>query len=772
MLGAMNATILNLLCESITASATYNPNVQVAPSCILWPDKNREWESIIPRLQEKLPQLLVLGTYKQEAKQGPAIWLRSEIVKHTGEIPILYIPGYSRQDLRAIETCPDELKPIAELQYRGALWSQVNAKDWTAFAYLKSDQGGLGLDVASDNDTKNALLLALGHLLNEDVDHLKGKHLDRDYFNQLVTGGDSVRDLLLWIDHPDTFKSSRSSIEWQAFLDVTKSAFAFQPDKDGELKAAERLAKHQGTWAKVWDRFCESPTSYPNIPATILRVNAPAFGLFSGADECSGWPQWNADQEVQLRTDLKSLSPLHDVVGKVAELDRIHGIRRQLVWSKLGLAPLAQALEHLQQLAVFSRNALASGDFTEMANQYTAWGYKVDACVIKALQAIDTQEDQTAVFHAIQTLYVPWLDTSAQALQAKVKSSPYPGNTLQGIAQTQEGDCLLFVDGLRMDVAQQLKEHLEKGGYSSVAMPRWCPLPSVTATGKVAIAPVAQQFLGLDNADDFEPVRKLGSQKGTYALRKAIQDDGFTLLEKNDFGNGIGKAWCEFGDLDHEGHERDWKLAKQLPVLLRDIVERIHLLLNAGWKRVRVLTDHGWLLIPGGLPKVELNSALVDSKWGRCASIKPGANVQADLYPWAWNTSVFFALPQGISCYRKAEYSHGGLSLQECLTLEILVSKGSQTTHQNIEITDLSWKGLRCGVNVEGALNECIVDIRKNAGDAATSVAMEPKSVDSNGIARVLVEDDALEGLDAFVVVLGANGVILAQRETKIGRSN
>lgn len=284
-------------------------------------------------------------------------------------------------------------------------------------------------------------------------------------------------------------------------------------------------------------------------------------------------------------------------------------------------------------------------------------------------------------------------------------------------------------------------------------------------------SPVAQQFLGLDNADDFEPVRKTGSQKGTYALRKAIQDDGFILLDKNDCGDGMGKAWCEFGDLDHEGHERDWKLAKQLPVLIRDIVERIHMLLNAGWKRVRVVTDHGWLLLPGGLPKVELNSALVDSKWGRCASIKSGANPQAELYPWAWNPGVFFALPQGISCYRKAEYSHGGLSLQECLTLDILVSKGTPSMQQKVEITDLSWKGLRCGVTVEGASSESVVDIRRNAGDAASSVVMEPKSVDSNGIAKVLVEDDALEGLNAIVVVLGTNGAILAQRETKIGRS-
>ena len=113
-----------------------------------------------------------------------------------GQTPIFYLPGVSRQDLRAVESCPDHLKPLAELQYRGMIWSQSNAKDWTILAYLKSDQGGLGLDVAQDNDAKNAMQLALYRLLDEDVSLLKGKRLDKDYFNTLLTGGDPIRDLL------------------------------------------------------------------------------------------------------------------------------------------------------------------------------------------------------------------------------------------------------------------------------------------------------------------------------------------------------------------------------------------------------------------------------------------------------------------------------------------------------------------------------------------------------------------------------------------------
>jgi hypothetical protein len=694
------------------------------------------------------------------------------VVPNSPCIPIIYLPGYSRQDLRAVETCPDALKPIAELQYRGALWSQVNAKDWTVFAFVKSDQGGLGLDVASDNETKNAMLLALDHLMSEDLDLLKGKHLDRDYFNKLVTGGDPVRDLLKWLDSPEEFKASKSANEWQAFLDVTKSQFAFQPENDGVLKAAEKLAHHQGPWAKVWERFCEAPKPYVRIPDTIRKVKAPSFDLFSDASTSGGWPQWNDEQEIQLRSELKQLSQLTGASSRIKELETKHSTRRQLVWADLGYSPLARALTPLSQIATLTQNSLVGGTVDEMAQNYLGWGWKVDAAVTEALRLVEKADDIESVIHAIRTLYTPWLDASAKALQALSRSNPYPGNAQRSsVSSAQEGDCILFVDGLRLDVANCLKEALEARGSQVAGLPVWCPLPSVTATGKPLVTPVHDQFMGPDHSDDFEPVLKSAGQKGTYALRKAIANAGWICLEKNDPGNGKGKAWCEFGDLDHEGHERDWKLAKHLPALIHEIAERIELLLQAGWKRVRVVTDHGWLLLPGGLPKVELPSALVDSKWGRCASVKEGATTDAEQFPWYWNKGVFFALPPGISCYRKTEYSHGGLSLQECLTLELTVSGQASKKPHNIQIVDISWKGQRCGVTLEGDATGCALDIRTSAGNATTSVVMEVKPFDGNGVAKVLVEDDSLEGQDAMIVVLGDEGSILAQIETKIGRS-
>ena len=40
---------------------SYNSEVQVAPACILWPDRGRQWESAIPVLQAELAHRLTLA---------------------------------------------------------------------------------------------------------------------------------------------------------------------------------------------------------------------------------------------------------------------------------------------------------------------------------------------------------------------------------------------------------------------------------------------------------------------------------------------------------------------------------------------------------------------------------------------------------------------------------------------------------------------------------------------------------------------------------------
>lgn len=776
--------VMEHLLNGLRDSVVHNPEVQVAPTCILWPDKERQWEAIIPRLQIEMQELLALGDYAPDKRTGPAIWLRCVVAGKVNECvipkektPVFYLPGVSRQDLRAIESCQDYLKPLAELQYLGVIWSQINAKDWTILAFLKSDQGGLGLDVAQDNDAKNAMQLALCRLIDEEIDLLKGKHLDKDYFNTLLTGGDPARDFLQWLDQGEVFRTSRNDNEWKAFIEVCKSQLAFNPQNAGVLAGATKLATHEGPWKAVWERFCEAPKRYPNIPAQIRKCKVPIFDLFSGPETYGGWPQWNDSQEDELRRALVALSnmPSHDARKQIIELSKRHSSRRQLIWAELGEASLALALEHLTILAEISASALAAGSIEELTAGYSNFGWRADDAVVRALACVEKQEDLAAVATALRSIYLPWAEESARYLQKVVDKSGYPGGTASAskVATYTDGECVLFVDGLRFDVAKRLIEMLSALGCEVEEKISWAALPSVTATGKVAVTPVKDKIIGKEANADFEPcVANTGqSLKGGYHLKKLLNDSGWEILERSASGSGNGNAWCEFGDIDHEGHERGWKLAKYIDSMLSEIQDRIVHLIGAGWKNIRIVTDHGWLLLPGGLPKTNLPSALADNTWGRCAVIKPGAVTEERMYPWYWNQDQHFALADGISCFRKGEeYAHGGLSFQECLTLELSIHpRSSDIPGVSVEVTDVVWKGLRCTVVVEGQFTGLTVDVRTQPGNVSSSVVVSAKTIKDNGTASVVVENDELEGTDATLVVLNKNGELVGQVATVIG---
>ena len=101
-------------------------------------------------------------------------------------------------------------------------------------------------------------------------------------------------------------------------------------------------------------------------------------------------------------------------------------------------------------------------------------------------------------------------------------------------------------------------------------------------------------------------------------LRRTLEDMGWQiLLDRADVGDPTGKAWCESGDIDTYGHLNGLRLAHDLNHQVQQVRDRIDQLLKAGWKRVRVVTDHGWLLVPGKLDKVHIEKDMTVTAWGR-----------------------------------------------------------------------------------------------------------------------------------------------------------
>ena len=394
---------------------------------------------------------------------------------------------------------------------------------------------------------------------------------------------------------------------------------------------------------------------------------------------------------------------------------------------------------------------------------------------MKSLAAVSSKADTDAIGAALRAIYVPWLEDSAHRFQDLVKAegglkqlAGAKGATADGAPL--DGLCTVFVDGLRYDVAMQLKERLAGlGKVTTSAM--WTSMPSVTASGKPWASPVSQWVSGKKADEDFQPSLAADRKPlSTHNFRKLLVDHGFQVLDKHENGDPSGKAWVECGDLDHYGHAHGLRLARDMETQLTQIVERLAELDEAGWTRFRIVTDHGWLLVPGCLPKSELPMFEAETRWGRCAVLKDSSHGTPLTFGWDWCKDVQIAFAPGISNFIAGEvYSHGGLSLQECLVpvLELVVAGGAANTVK-VDITKVTWTGLRCKVEVAPAVAGLRVDIRTKAALADSTLVANVRALES-GKASLAVEDDANEGTAAFVVVLDAAGMVVQKKPTTVG---
>ncbi|EAQ68738.1 hypothetical protein RS9917_04113 [Synechococcus sp. RS9917] len=686
---------------------------------------------------------------------------------------MIYLPGISRQELRAGEGCPWELEPLIELMFRGTPWLQRNGRDWTLAAFLGSADA-LNLDLAADQNTKAALSRALTELATVPLDQLRGKRLEAEDFDALLAD-DPTRDLLQWMADPQPFQLRCGEERWSALTSIWKKELKFDPAKDGELSAAERLAKGHGNWAKVWQRFADTPAAFPGLP-DLLRRAAPADiqgDLLGSKNDLSRWPTHNEARELEVLEALKSLpGKSHpDACRCVRELEAQHSERRSWIWARLGLSPLALVLEPLGRLAQRADQTLVGSTPEEFIAPYTADGWEADLSAWQAMAMAQTAQEEL-VRKGVAALLRPWLDDTASRFQKAVASSGLPTPAEQGAITAEPGEVLLFADGLRYDVARQLQKELEVMAITGSLNTRWAGLPTVTATAKPAITPLIGDIQGQALPDDFAPAFRSGKPTSAAELRKALTAQGYTVLgdgELNIPSSPEARGWLEIGDLDHRGHQLQNDLPQVIHAEIDRLALRIQKLLDVGWRSVKVVTDHGWLFCPDGLPTAELPKHLTASKWARCAAIKGESQVPVPTAAWSWNPSEQFATPTGAACFNTGgtnAYAHGGISLQECLT-PVLVVSGGENKAPAATITEVSWKGLRCNLEVNGATTDLKADLRRDTANGP-SVATTAKPID-DGAARLLVEDDELEGAVVMAVLISPEGRVIAQRRTLVG---
>lgn len=766
----MSETVLDGIVRSLEAARdSYDPDAQVAPAALLWPDEGRQWEPAIERIAERLP-VVSLGPYDPAARRGPAYWLRcvvagTEPLELPPGTPIVYLPGVGRASLRASDECPPELAPIAELQYRSQWFSHPNNRDWTVWALLANQARGLGLRMAEDRSVASALRTALGRLLDERLDRVRQQYVDADYLRGLVNP-DPVLRLLKWIDDPAGFRARASEEEWSAFR--AHCAAEFELDLgEGEVSAARRLGERVSPWDAVWRRFAETPERFPGVAEQLRKARPDELVV-----ERETWPQENERAEDALRGELRALAALTPSAARdeILRLDGEHAWRRGTVWADLDQAPLAFALEQLRHLAEATRSPLPTGDLDALVAAYAERGWRADDALLRVLAAAPGDSDREAAGSAAAALYRDWLDAGARGLQEAIgplaSSHGYrPGPS----ASTAAGTAILFVDGLRLDVGHRLAERLRGADLEVVAVTALAALPTVTQTAKAAVVPIAAGALapgsGLHAAN-----AATGTDASIQVLRALMAEAGVQVLEPGERGEPGGVAFAEAGEIDGRGHDEGAALVDRLDDELRRIVRRVRELLEAGWDRVEVITDHGWMLVPGGLEKVVLPPATAALKKGRCARLKEGAEVGVPTVPWHWDAGVKIALAPGAACFEaNQEFEHGGVSPQENVVPRLTVTAGAAVPAGEAEIAKVKWLGLQCRVELSGVREKATVDLRGLPAEPGSSIAEQAKETTSAGRVSLIVPDEEHEGERAHLVLVASSGAILAQREVVVG---
>jgi len=760
------ATLFDLLTDRIETLRSNAGGAQEPPVAILWPDRSGEWSKVLPFVASKM-DVLTLGEYSAEDRRGPAIWIRCMLARAVeedrllaGVAPIVYLPGWGRDDLRAVEECPDELKPLAELytSTRAVTFGHQNGRDWTLAGWLSNKERGANLNLSGDAGTHEALGVALGILMEQPLDSLQGRQLRASDFLGLLTP-DPNADVLRWISDEAAFCSVKSADAWDAFCRSVKQGFGLDPQVDGVAYAAEQLAERTGEWANAWDRFAETPGLYSGIEATLRRATPSLAPRHEDS-----WPQINDGLEDDLRKALVSLKGKAAADGReeILRLESSHSCRRGWVWP----TPLADALGHLSRLAESAQYVLGGGEMDDFLTNYATTGWIADNEYLLAVGSVTKASDVEAIRLAASTVYMPWLDGCARQMQGLFAGATPVATPFSYDA----GTCLLFVDGLRFDLGVRLSGLLESRSIDGSLTHSLAALPSTTATAKPAVMPLSEE---LSSGDGFDPkVASSGQAFGSQVARKLLRETGWQWLDDGESGDATGRAWTEIGNIDALGHKVKTKLVDSIERELELVAQRVEDLLDGGWTRVIVVTDHGWLLLPVDPPKVELSKDTTEPRMPRCARLKAGADaLGAPTVAWHWDPLVTVAYPPGVGVFiAGGTYHHGGLSPQECVTPRIVCTRGATTGKTaRVAITESRWTGFRLRVQLDGDFEGCSADLRRRAADGSSSVANSAGVVDSGGGVAVVLSDDTLVGEAAIFVVLDASGAVVAQAGVVLG---
>jgi hypothetical protein len=746
----------------------------VKPEVILWPDPESQWATIIPDLQKTYPALLIYGSYDPSKNQGPAIWIKCMVAQmlpeakwDNTETPIIYLPGVAKNDLKNIQNAGLDFQPLIEYQYTGTVFTQENGREWTISAIIQNTSNGLGLKLTQDVATKDALKKVLPFIF-EDAEVLFDRPIIDSTFlnNQLFP--DIISNILKWMCKGDTAIANMDPGSKEVFISLCKSQYDFAPDHKNIKAIAEKLGSQRNSWKHVWQHYINAPHRYPEIEE-LLRLAKPAdlgTGMFAFPEE--SWPQVNDAKEDELRESLQKVSKLlkKEILVKLRALAGEHEVRKNWVWAELGYAPLINSLHHLLKMTEQALAPYPSSSIDELTDYYIKKGYLIDQAMRKSLAAVKTEKDKLVIKSLIIAIYKPWLEAITQKFQTLVEENASIFTSQK--ANVESESYVLFVDAFRYELAEEFTNTLKDSGFNVELTTSWSAIPSVTPTAKPNVSPIAPAVSTNSLINEFRPQLQSGRDLQTPAFRDFLSANNYNFIPNSSAIVPGKNYWQEIGDIDTKGHQEQSDVVKRIGELFEKVIEVIEAAFQKGIKRIKIVTDHGWLLLPGGLPKAQLNSGLTETRWGRCALIKQGANTKLLHLPWRWNPGIFIAYAPGISFFKaNEEYAHGGVSIHECL-VPVLIIENKNSMVISGEIKAVKWVNLKCTIITSDVPDGYAIDIRTKYNDPTTSVVLSRNKTIKNNTVFLMVNDSA-EYQSATIVLSDEKERIIDKKPTTVG---
>ena len=393
--GGEVTTPLDALVAAVQCAASYNAAAEAAPETVLWCDANQEFLPLLPKLRERLPELLTYGDFDAATRTGPAVWLRAALAR--ARFRDQHSRGRHAHPLSALCRARNAEKH-RRLPGASAAAGLVHGGRHPVRARQREGLDAAGLSRVRPRPPET--WHRRGHcyarrsrarrhaFLQPPCGRPERKAWDADQLNALL-GSDLAADMLDWID--GAFTEVGDPSRFAAFANIAEKQLKLDPRKLSPQDAVRRLVKREGGWAEVWTRLAAS-TGLETV-VTYLFLEEPGT-LFEHSENRDSYPRLNAQDEKKLRQALLSLADLSPEAAKkrIAELNEEHAWRRETIWARRGEAPLAKALTFIAKVA--AAEPLPSHNGNALAEAYVTAGADADWAAMCALAAAPRELDR------------------------------------------------------------------------------------------------------------------------------------------------------------------------------------------------------------------------------------------------------------------------------------------------------------------------------------------------------------------------------------------